>query len=394
VSHTSGDGAALLRAICDNPDEDTPRLVYADWLDERGGESNEARAELIRLQIVESAKARQKHLTAVGVLRQSTERESELIQRYGGTESGGWTAGLPKLDGVRYQSTGEREWERFDCWLANRQEAAVRYTSATAAPPFDRGFPWRVYAADADLFLRVAPVLFDAAPIAYLHLDKLTVEMARRLAASPHLARIRQWQDVDSRRTDRMMEILAGSEHLGNLREMDFSRSPLSAKGLRALLFAPALRAVTRLTFLGCDLGDAGAEAIAESPACARLEHLNLMHRPRSVAGVRALAGAPLRQSMRSLVLSHANLHDDSALVLAGAEWPRLQFLDLDDNLITDRGAAAFLDSHFWRRSECEIWLGNNPAGYLSGANPLSAVMKYKLKTAFGSRVKVIEQRP
>ena len=31
MSTPSGDGAALLRAIIDNPDEDTPRLVYADW---------------------------------------------------------------------------------------------------------------------------------------------------------------------------------------------------------------------------------------------------------------------------------------------------------------------------------------------------------------------------
>jgi uncharacterized protein (TIGR02996 family) len=42
---------ALLRAIRDNPDEDTPRLMYADYLDEEGFA---ARAEFIRVQ-VESA---------------------------------------------------------------------------------------------------------------------------------------------------------------------------------------------------------------------------------------------------------------------------------------------------------------------------------------------------
>lgn len=30
------DGQALYKAICENPDEDTPRLVYADWLEEQG----------------------------------------------------------------------------------------------------------------------------------------------------------------------------------------------------------------------------------------------------------------------------------------------------------------------------------------------------------------------
>ena len=41
------DGDALFRAICENPAEDTPRLVYADWLQENG---RPERAEFIRLQ--------------------------------------------------------------------------------------------------------------------------------------------------------------------------------------------------------------------------------------------------------------------------------------------------------------------------------------------------------
>jgi uncharacterized protein (TIGR02996 family) len=42
---------ALLRTIFDNPDDDAPRLVYADWLEERGDLDNTARAHLIRRQI-------------------------------------------------------------------------------------------------------------------------------------------------------------------------------------------------------------------------------------------------------------------------------------------------------------------------------------------------------
>lgn len=41
------DRAAFLRAICENPFDLSARLIYADWLEERG----EARAELIRMQI-------------------------------------------------------------------------------------------------------------------------------------------------------------------------------------------------------------------------------------------------------------------------------------------------------------------------------------------------------
>ncbi|MBN9120375.1 MAG: TIGR02996 domain-containing protein [Planctomycetes bacterium] len=38
----------FLHAICADPEDDTPRLVYADWLDENGAPE---RAEFIRLQI-------------------------------------------------------------------------------------------------------------------------------------------------------------------------------------------------------------------------------------------------------------------------------------------------------------------------------------------------------
>lgn len=54
---TDSDGAALLKAIAEQPDEDTVRLAYADWLEENGqGE----RAEFIRVQI-EIARLGPKH---------------------------------------------------------------------------------------------------------------------------------------------------------------------------------------------------------------------------------------------------------------------------------------------------------------------------------------------
>jgi uncharacterized protein (TIGR02996 family) len=46
------DEAHLLSAIAEAPDDDTPRLVYADWLDEH---DQPERAEFIRLQIGLSA---------------------------------------------------------------------------------------------------------------------------------------------------------------------------------------------------------------------------------------------------------------------------------------------------------------------------------------------------
>jgi uncharacterized protein (TIGR02996 family) len=45
------DEAELLGAVLAEPAEDAPRLAYADWLRQAGGESNAARAEFIRVQI-------------------------------------------------------------------------------------------------------------------------------------------------------------------------------------------------------------------------------------------------------------------------------------------------------------------------------------------------------
>jgi uncharacterized protein (TIGR02996 family) len=43
--------AHLLAAVRAHPDEDTPRLVYADWLQEYGDDADRARAEFIRVQV-------------------------------------------------------------------------------------------------------------------------------------------------------------------------------------------------------------------------------------------------------------------------------------------------------------------------------------------------------
>ena len=75
----------LLRAIREHPDDDLPRLVYADWLEEHG---EPQRAEFIRSQVelargVESEQRRQ-------ALRA---REAELLE----THAAGWTEPLAGL---------------------------------------------------------------------------------------------------------------------------------------------------------------------------------------------------------------------------------------------------------------------------------------------------------
>jgi uncharacterized protein (TIGR02996 family) len=78
------DEAALLAAILAHPDEDTPRLVYADWLDEHG---QPERAEFIRIQCDPNADEA------------AEDRAVELEER----NRAKWLAGLPQFPGAHWE---------------------------------------------------------------------------------------------------------------------------------------------------------------------------------------------------------------------------------------------------------------------------------------------------
>src|SRR3954471_13618531 len=86
------DDPAFIRTIAASPDDDAPRLVYADVLDETGDPAKQARAEFIRVQI---EKAR---------LVPETPRWNELWDRDTALLDCArqWRAELPAIDGVQY----------------------------------------------------------------------------------------------------------------------------------------------------------------------------------------------------------------------------------------------------------------------------------------------------
>lgn len=51
ATEPTSDRAALTKAICAHPEEDTPRLAFADWLDEQGEREDRAQAAFIRAAI-------------------------------------------------------------------------------------------------------------------------------------------------------------------------------------------------------------------------------------------------------------------------------------------------------------------------------------------------------
>lgn len=82
---------ALVRAICDNPDDDTPRLVFADWLQEHG---EEARAEFVRVQVRFAELLRHGVPDADGL----GARARELWQKH----KGAWLAEMPSIKGLKW----------------------------------------------------------------------------------------------------------------------------------------------------------------------------------------------------------------------------------------------------------------------------------------------------
>jgi uncharacterized protein (TIGR02996 family) len=79
----------FLRAICASPEDDTVRLVYADWLAENGDED---RAEFIRLQVAisNSSEMAGEQVTRADELRKKNEKL--------------WKSELPRLPGIEWAS--------------------------------------------------------------------------------------------------------------------------------------------------------------------------------------------------------------------------------------------------------------------------------------------------
>ena len=86
---SGGLSRAILDAIVAAPDEDTPRLVYADWCDDNGLTE---RAEFVRVQ-VERARLPAWDAAQVGLRL----REQQLLKEHGE----GWLAELPAVQGAR-----------------------------------------------------------------------------------------------------------------------------------------------------------------------------------------------------------------------------------------------------------------------------------------------------
>src|SRR5688572_5456689 len=140
------DRDALLRAIIDNPADDAPRLVYADWLDEHGDPD---RAEFIRLTAGRRPAGTAAEAPSGGQLEAILLRNADT-----------WRAEAPDLPGVT--------WGR----------------------DLNRGFVHQASFYEWERFVAVRDQLFEAVPLDDLGIDGATTEACEDLATDRRLLRV------------------------------------------------------------------------------------------------------------------------------------------------------------------------------------------------------------
>lgn len=181
----------FLRAICENPEDDTARLVYADWLDENGDPD---RAEFIRLQVVTASRQYDR-------MDQRFLRAGRLEERKRST----WLAELPMLQGVK--------WSRG----------------------FHRGFVCNVETDGVKWLVQQREAIFTAAPIDNLTLHGATHAMLAKLFTIPEVDRLTGLVLRACRVGEDHWHPLTRCPRLGHLRGLTINRSTSVLSGGQAL---------------------------------------------------------------------------------------------------------------------------------------------------------------
>jgi len=278
---------ALLAAIAASPDDDLPRLVYADWLDENGCP---LRAEFIRLQI-EIAKKETLPRAVVNVFSHLWKRQQEILDNHL-DELLGPLAGIVTLYNYEFH-------RGFLEQLTLRLEDFLDHTEVVGAlrpPPAVRA----TEAADSLGHLARAD-----------HVNLITELLVRRevmlfqegfgrvvaselIDAQPRLTRLRLL-DLENCRLgdDYAPDLFPHSHYFPALQELDLSFNDLTDEGVLELLYTGVPQRLKRLVLGGNPIGDEGAVALAEALANSTvLENLTLRMTNIGQRGQAALLGA------------------------------------------------------------------------------------------------------
>lgn len=416
------DESALLAAIRDHPEEDTPRLVYADWLDEQGGPANTTRAEFIRAQIELDRLPREDDDLDTAIRRAELGQRVEELSRanwsnwgapvraavasfgseFNSIMLGGFVRGFPRLmfgGPAQFLTLGEKLFdlgplhglyggviathalgrELADPFLSAPGAARIRRMSLMVAPEVgDRLFQSEALSGLVQLTVRHGRLAAPGAPVAARPLTKL-----RSLCLSDVL--VNGTADVD-----RLHELLPNT----NLTELDvrncsygeqelarigafeqcrtLERFTLGARSGNQLLDVACIRAVTGAPFWAnlrslqmgdvgeVSSGDAVADGLADAPPAPRLRRLDLSPCRLTSHGLAKLAANPILSTVTTLDLSCAHMGDEGARILAKSPYlMNLHHLELAVSSIGPKGVQAIADAP-WSRGLVRMNLRDN----------------------------------
>jgi uncharacterized protein (TIGR02996 family) len=218
MNHTAE--AAFIRALQDDPADETSRLVFADWLDERG----DRRGEFLRVQ-------QELSLWVPDLVRrtQLQERQRKLLDAL----AEDWLGPL-RNSRIRWH---------FENGLAHVTMKASRFLGRRFSPHATEWFRqvWLGSLRLTDLVVRQVPSLAGASHLAgvpglELGGNGMNDSDLARLIESPHLGRLRRLDLSSNQLTDQAVVALAASDLFSRLQRLDLRNNPIEGWGLRTLL--------------------------------------------------------------------------------------------------------------------------------------------------------------
>ncbi len=309
---------AFLEDIGANPDDDTPRLVYADWLDDHG---QSERAEFIRVQCE----------------RARVPRDDPRVLWLRCKCPFAYPAGLPHLFPEMPRLAGLLRREReLHAGHAASWRAALPELKGVSWGAFERGFVGRARVTDVGMFLKHAGAVFAASPGGKVAFSQLDPRAPAELFASPHVGRIRSLGMSELALTPAFAGALAASPHAAGLTSLDLSGNPnLALMAAKALADSPYLSRLRALDLSGCRVNGKGVAALLGSPRLAGLSDLFLSNNALAPADVAALSPLAGLARLGALDLSRNALGTGSGF----SQWTnfsRLTTLSLFDARLLD----------------------------------------------------------
>jgi uncharacterized protein (TIGR02996 family) len=248
----------FVQAICEAPDDDTPRLISADWLEENG---QPERAEFIRVQC------------RLGRMDEGDPGRPALLQR---------EQALLRKNRARWRKALPEHARKAD---------------------YLRGFPAPKLRERCGDFLQRPADGLGPFPLWHITLTRVARDnLAGKLAGCPLRRRAMSLSLVKNALSDQARALLR-TPHLVNVESLCLHRNWIGRGGVRALAEA-ALPRLRDLDLGGNQIDDAAMPALAGAPVLGQLRSLGLHFNQCRSAGAQALAASPYLGNLERLEMA------------------------------------------------------------------------------------------